>query len=68
MNARIERLRTHQANIDRYESMLGTDLTTTERQFVEQRLSEERLGMALVQCMGPAQGGPTGHDLSQGRE
>jgi hypothetical protein len=32
----------HQANIDRYEELLRTNLTDHERRFVLRRLSEER--------------------------
>jgi hypothetical protein len=42
----VAQLRTHQANIERYENMLRTVLTDLERQFVQKRLSEERLASA----------------------
>jgi hypothetical protein len=36
------RLRTHRNNIQRYRQLLETKLTGLERQFIEQRLSEEQ--------------------------
>ena len=51
MEARIVRLRTHQKNIDRYEGLLQTKLSEAERQYIEKRLSEERLAMAMLQFM-----------------
>ena len=54
MNERIVRLRTSQENIGRYESLLKTKLTDVEREFVEKRLSEERLAIAVLQFMSPS--------------
>jgi hypothetical protein len=48
MDSRIVRLRTHQKNIDRYEGLLETSLSEVERQYIEKRMSEERLAMALL--------------------
>jgi hypothetical protein len=59
----IARLRTHQRNIERYNNMLKTRLTATERQFVERRLSEERFSIAMLQFMSPPRGDQTGIDL-----
>jgi hypothetical protein len=42
MGERIARLRTHQKNIDRYQSLLKTKLSDVEQQFLERRLFEER--------------------------
>ena len=56
MNQRIARLRTHQENIERYQSLLETKLNDVERQFVEKRLSEERFAIAMLRFIG--------HDLS----
>jgi hypothetical protein len=53
MDQSIARLRTHQRNIDRYENMLKTQLSATERHFVEKRLSEERFAIAMLQFMSP---------------
>lgn len=53
MDERTTRLRTHQRNIDRYQNMLKTHLTETERHFVEKRLSEERFAIAMLQFMSP---------------
>jgi hypothetical protein len=62
MDQSIARLRIHQRNIDRYNNMLKTRLTATERQFVERRLSEERFAIAMLQFMSPPNGHQTGVD------
>jgi hypothetical protein len=54
MNERIARLRAHQRNIDRYEGLLRSTLSEIELRFVEQRLSEERLALAMLQFMSPS--------------
>jgi hypothetical protein len=54
MNERITRLRAHQRNIDRYQGLLKSSLSEIELRFVEQRLSEERLAMAMLQFMSPS--------------
>jgi hypothetical protein len=54
MNERISRLRAHQRNIDRYHSLLNSSLSEIELRFVEQRLSEERLALAMLQFMSPS--------------
>lgn len=46
-----ERLRTHERNIDRYQKLLKTKLSATEIRFVEQRISEERFTLAMLQFM-----------------
>jgi hypothetical protein len=53
MNERIVRLRTHQKNVERYQSLLETKLDDLEVQFLDKRLSEERLAIAILQTMGP---------------
>jgi hypothetical protein len=50
---RIARLRAHQKNIERYESLLRTKLSEVETQFLERRLSEERFWLAMLDCMAP---------------
>jgi hypothetical protein len=45
METRVIQLRTHQKNIDRYQGLLKTKLSETERQFLEKRLSEETISM-----------------------
>ena len=62
MNIRFVRLRTHQRNIDRYEDMLKTKLTDAEKRFVEKRLSEERLAIAMLQFMGPSPSASKDHN------
>jgi hypothetical protein len=54
MNERIARLRAHQRNIDRYQGLLKSSLSEIELRFVEQRLSEERLALAMLQFMSPS--------------
>jgi hypothetical protein len=53
MNERIARLRTHQKNIERYQTLLKTKLNDVEVQFLEKRLSEERSAIAMLQFIGP---------------
>jgi hypothetical protein len=65
MDERIARLRTHQRNIDRYQTMLKTHLSETELRFVEKRLSEERFWMAMLQFMSPP---PAGINLRGARK
>ena len=48
METRAVQLRTHLLNIDRYKSLLDTKLSDVERQFIERRMSEERLAMAML--------------------
>jgi hypothetical protein len=48
MEMRAIQLRTHLRNIDRYRSLLDTKLSELERQFIERRMSEERLAMATL--------------------
>ena len=54
MNERIARLRAHQRNIDRYQGLLKSSLSEIELRFVEQRLSEERLALVMLQFMSPS--------------
>jgi hypothetical protein len=56
METRIVQLRTHQKNIDRYEGLLQTKLTEAERQYIEKRLSEECLAMAMLQFVSRRRG------------
>jgi hypothetical protein len=53
MDERIARLRTHQRNIDRYQGLLKTKLNELESQFLERRLSEERLALATLEFLTP---------------
>jgi hypothetical protein len=53
MSERANRLRSHQRNIDRYQGLLKSGLSDIELRFVEQRLSEERLALAILQFMSP---------------
>src|SRR6476620_6716820 len=45
---RFVRLRTYRNNIARYRRLLKTDLTDSERKFIERRLSEERSECELL--------------------
>ena len=51
------RLSAHQKNIERYEDLLDTQLSELEREYIEKRISEERLTMATLQLMSPASAG-----------
>jgi hypothetical protein len=53
MNEKASRLQAHQRNIQRYEKLLKSKLNATELRFVEQRLSEERFALAMLQFMSP---------------
>ena len=53
MNERLIRMRAHQRNIDRYQGLVKSGLNNVELRFVEQRLSEERLALAVLQFMSP---------------
>jgi len=53
MTDRIDRLRTHLKNIDHYLDLLTTNLSETERRFLERRVSEERLAIAMLEFMSP---------------
>ena len=57
------RLSIHQKNIERYEDLLETKLSELERQYIEKRISEERLAMAMLQFVIPASAGQTGINL-----
>jgi hypothetical protein len=65
-NEIIARLRTHQKNIERYQSLLKTNLNDVEMQFLEGRLSEERLAIAILQFMGSS-GAAEGYDHPDAR-
>ena len=54
MDEKIARLRAHQRNVERYQGLLKSKLSQVELRFVEQRLSEERFALALLQFMGPS--------------
>jgi hypothetical protein len=54
MSERVNRLRSHQRNIDRYQGLLKSGLSDIELRFVEQRLSEERFALAMLQFMSPS--------------
>jgi hypothetical protein len=53
INEKASRLQAHQRNIQRYEKLLKSKLNATELRFVEQRLSEERFALAMLQFMSP---------------
>jgi hypothetical protein len=57
------RLSVHQKNIERYEHLLETQLSEIERQYIDKRISEERLAMATLQLMSPASAGQRGTSL-----
>jgi hypothetical protein len=46
-------LRTHQMNIERYQSLLKTKLSEAEVNFLERRVAEERFSLAMLSFMSP---------------
>lgn len=56
MDERLARLRMHQANIGRYENLLKTNLSDVEQQFVEKRVAEERVAIAMLNSVSPPNG------------
>jgi hypothetical protein len=54
MNDRTARLRAHKQKIDRYQSLLTTNLSELELQFLQIRLSEERISLAMLEYMSPS--------------
>jgi len=62
MNDRIASLRAHKQNIERYQSLLATDLSELEMQFLQKRLSEERMALAMLEFMSPS-GSSSGPDF-----
>jgi hypothetical protein len=53
MDQRIVRLRAHQKNIERYQSLLKTKLSEVETHYLEKRLSEERFAIGMLDFMAP---------------
>jgi hypothetical protein len=51
MDRRVARLRAHQKNIERYESLLKTKLSEVEMHYLEKRLSEERFAIRMLDFM-----------------
>ena len=45
METKVIQLRAHQKNIDRYQGLLKTKLSGTERQYLEKRVCEEKIAM-----------------------
>ena len=62
MNDKV-RLSAHQKNIERYQDLLKTKLSEVERQYIEKRMSEERLAIAMLQFMSPASAGQRSTNL-----
>jgi hypothetical protein len=54
MDERSARLRTHQNNIDRYQSLLKAQLSEFEMHYLEKRLAEERFAVAMLHFMMPS--------------
>ena len=48
LDEKLERLRTHQAGIDRYRRLLATRLSELERAYIERRLSEEQASVRAL--------------------
>ena len=54
MSERIARLRIHQKNVERYQSLLKTKLSDVEQQYLEKRISEEHSAIAMLQFIDPS--------------
>jgi hypothetical protein len=54
IDERTVRVLAHQRNIDRYQSLLKTKLSEVEQQYLEKRMSEERLAIEMLQFMSQA--------------
>ena len=54
MDERTVRVLAHQRNIDRYQSLLKTNLSDVEQQYLEKRVSEERLAIEMLHFMSQA--------------
>jgi hypothetical protein len=54
MDVRSVRLHTRQKNIDRYQGLLKTKLSEAEKQYLEERLSEERVAIAMLDVLNPS--------------
>jgi hypothetical protein len=54
MDERSARLRTHQKNINRYQGLLKTKLSEAEKQYLQKRLSEERIAIAMLDVPNPS--------------
>ena len=39
----------HRQNIERYRRIMQTELTSTERRFIEQRIAEEQAGLRAME-------------------
>ena len=58
MNEMIALIRAHQKNIERYQTLLKTELQLLEVQFLEKRLAEERLAIAKLRFVVPNAASP----------
>jgi hypothetical protein len=54
MTDRAVRLHKHEQNIERYRSLLKTELSEIEKQNIQKRLSEERFWVAMLEFIGPS--------------
>lgn len=50
MTKKTARIRAHQQNLDRYCRLLPTDLTDIERQFLHERIAQERLELEQLKA------------------
>jgi hypothetical protein len=48
IDEKLALLRTHRNNVSRYRRLLNIEITELERQFIEQRLTQEKYGMETV--------------------
>ena len=58
MTERAVRLRKHEQNIERYQSLLKTELNDVEQQCIQKRLSEERFWVAMLEFIRPSPSSP----------
>jgi len=58
MNEKIALIRAHQKNIERYRTLLKTELQLLEVQFLERRLAEERFAIAKLRFAVPNAASP----------
>ena len=54
MTDRAVRLHKHEQNIERYRSLLKTELSEIEKLNIQKRLSEERFWVAMLEFIGPS--------------
>ena len=46
----LQRIKTHQANLDRYSRLLATQLTDAERKYIHRRVAEEHSALMKLEA------------------